>query len=86
MPVGQAASVPVCIQPLKVHSVEHNPLRRRGLASALYAVADMPCRVLILHSYVILFAGAREIPKQWKNGASFPTLLPGKDLKLNYAR
>jgi len=31
-------------------------------------------------------AGAREVPKQWKNGASFPTLLQGKDLKLNYAR
>jgi len=30
--------------------------------------------------------GARELPKQWKNGASFPTLLQGKDLKLNYAR
>jgi len=30
--------------------------------------------------------GARELPKQWKNGASFPTLLKGKDLKLNYAR
>jgi len=29
--------------------------------------------------------GAREVPKQWKNGASFPTLL-GKDLKVNYAR
>lgn len=31
-------------------------------------------------------SGAREVPKQWKNGASFPTLLQGKDLKLNYAR
>jgi len=29
--------------------------------------------------------GARELPKQWGEGASFPTLLKGKDLKLNYA-
>lgn len=30
--------------------------------------------------------GARELPKQWKGGASAATLLPGKDLKVTYAR